>query len=621
MRTRAGLLGIFIGLIALTIGVTAAFAAIVGDTGPVTQTSPPGDVSYNGTQSNTQIIVFPEQQNALVTSSLQLDVTTAGTTFNRPENPLTAALPSGTVVNSYMLHYDRFTGTSRLIGSVTFDEEIIGLIVNSGRLDDSDGLLGAAGTTYPAAGTNGARGIDLDPVTISADRRTVSVSFNVVFGFSDQIRVITKPAVLRSCTDILLSGLSIGDGTYFIDPSQSGNAIEVYCDMTTDGGGWTLAGYGQDSVLPGNLISANAGYDASGRTGSGNIASVDLVRLSNEAALSWHSSASPAGNMNSYEEAVGYEIPNPAAQTLDPSTSGFSCGDSPWTQVNLDVLVGTPALPAQMYSRTNSLGASYGRAYGLVSPSVPNFFCDWHIDGQPFQAVYLRIGSVQPGLGIHPGVVYTGPDVDTRGTHIIPQNMGIWFRGTVAVDDTNAPSITAPSDITVEGNVTGGASAVALGAPTVSDDTDPNPAVTNDAPATFLLGDTDVEWAATDESGNSASATQTVTVEGTTDPSVTVPPDLTVEATGVLTPVSIGAATATDIVDASPVITNDAPATFPLGDADVEWTAEDASGNSVSGIQTITVEDTTAPEISEVSADPGDLWPPNTKLFHHFGNQ
>ncbi|MCB9759782.1 MAG: hypothetical protein H6739_08055 [Alphaproteobacteria bacterium] len=42
-----------------------------------------------------------------------------------------------------------------------------------------------------------------------------------------------------SCDDILLTRSSAPDGLYWIDPSSAG-AYEVTCDMTTDGGGWTL---------------------------------------------------------------------------------------------------------------------------------------------------------------------------------------------------------------------------------------------------------------------------------------------------------------------------------------------------------------------------------------------
>ena len=110
----------------------------------------------------------------------------------------------------------------------------------------------------------------------------------------------------------------------------------------------------------------------------------------------------------------------------------------------------------------------------------------------------------------------------------------------ITVEDKQNPTITAPAAKTVSadaGSCT--ASNVSLGTPTTGDNCSVA-SVTNNVPTTFPLGTTTVTWKVTDGSGNTATATQVITVEDKQNPTITAPAAKTVSA-------DVGSCTASNV--------------------------------------------------------------------------
>jgi competence protein ComGC len=98
-------------------------------------------------------------------------------------------------------------------------------------------------------------------------------------------------------------------------------------------------------------------------------------------------------------------------------------------------------------------------------------------------------------------------------------------------------------------------------------------------------------------------------------PSITIGSPLVVERTSsVGTPVALATPQVSDNMDPTPTVSNDAPALFPLGAAEVVWTARDRAGNSSKKDQQVIVRDTTPPRIRQVDSRFGELWPPNHRM-------
>ena len=173
---------------------------------------------------------------------------------------------------------------------------------------------------------------------------------------------------------------------------------------------------------------------------------------------------------------------------------------------------------------------------------------------------------------------------------------------TITVEDTTAPEFTSvPADYTVECS-----DEMPMDDATASDNcSDVSITVSSDTIAGNAAGNYTIvrTFTATDACGNSTSASQTITVEDTTAPELSIPADYTAECSDELI---LDDATATDNCGE---VTIEVSSETTAGDCDGSYTvtrtftATDDAGNSSSATQTITVEDTTAPEFTSVPAD------------------
>ena len=176
---------------------------------------------------------------------------------------------------------------------------------------------------------------------------------------------------------------------------------------------------------------------------------------------------------------------------------------------------------------------------------------------------------------------------------------------TIIIDDSTAPGITCPANVTIECTAT--TLPAGTGTATSSDNCDVTPAITytdittgTGCPQEYTITRT---WKATDDCGNFSTCTQTIVVEDNTAPGITCPANITIECTSSTLPATTGNATSSDNCDIAPTIAY-SDVTMASGTCTQEytitrtWTSTDDCGNMNSCVQTIVVDDSTSPVLT-----------------------
>jgi cysteine-rich repeat protein len=166
----------------------------------------------------------------------------------------------------------------------------------------------------------------------------------------------------------------------------------------------------------------------------------------------------------------------------------------------------------------------------------------------------------------------------------------------VTVRDTTPPVLHCPDNVVAE--CTGDHQATVNPGTASAEELCTSATVQGPSAGSFPVGTTSVTFSASDEAGNSAVCTRTVTVRDSTPPSISCPEPVVAECTdNRQAPVDPGTAQASDVCGGASV-SDLGLASYPLGTTPVTFTATDDAGLQATCTSAVTVRDTTAPSIS-----------------------
>ncbi len=279
-------------------------------------------------------------------------------------------------------------------------------------------------------------------------------------------------------------------------------------------------------------------------------------------------------------------VTNTVINTIDsgPPTSGVQ---------SLPVAVSSAIFPVTWTGDDDFGGSGIAHYDVLVSADVGPFQL-WLDDTTETSAEF-------PGMAGHTYAFYSVATDNVGHAQPLPGAA----QAVTTVDVTPPILIGMPGDQTGEATGPNGA-VVTFVPPTASDNLDSNPDVvcTPASGSTFALGLTTVTCTATDDAGNSSSATFKVTEQDTTPPVIeNMPPNQSIEIVGIVgSMVSFALPTTLDSVDQNPAVSCDhlSGQMFPYGTTIMTCMATDASNNSTEKTFSVTVQDSISPTITGV---------------------
>jgi uncharacterized repeat protein (TIGR01451 family) len=302
--------------------------------------------------------------------------------------------------------------------------------------------------------------------------------------------------------------------------------------------------------------------------------------------------------------AVTYDVPSGShfglGTTLVTATAagGESCRFNVTVTSSADTEPPVISCPANIVqaAQANSCAASVNVGAATATDNKPGVTVEpgERSDGQPLSAPYT-VGET----------IITWTATDAAGnTASCAQS--------VKITENVPPSVNAPAPVTVAVNASCDdvevpnfvASLVATDncTPSASLEISQSPA----AETPVGVGAHTVTITVKDASNNVTTVTTTFNVVDNTPPTITAPPDVTVNADAAscsVSGVALGTPTTGDNCPGTSV-TNNAPASFPLGVTSVTWTVKDAGNNTATATQKVTVVDHTPPSITLNGANP-----------------